>query len=937
MKKILTFALALIASASLMAKDVTCINLYRYIYTDYATGDPYYSVQFGDEDWNSYYFGFKDAVGPMIGQIYTMDDMIAEQTYASINYKQDPITTVSFQRNYEGLQEQFAISVTTESGAQYNLTWAAAAIPTKVEPVDLDTTIACDFMDNGPYKTFTPLVKDYNYYDFTIAIAGDLPAVNEQKKYTWKANTVYIGNANFQLPGDWNTKPFDATFTINGVEGGYEGIAEYSMTDGKKYTFNFSYTTPHADETVYLTGYDLKIQTNWDKTVSFSWQNDTYSAQLPINSTDTLGNWKGNDIILNNCSFYQNPYINLGVYAIDSIYVTRTEEGYIRLQTSILCKNNTLYVLDVTNQESPYYVKYDTDGTGVKWQNIPASQYGTGRTMGVRYNNDSIWFNAEPTDEGALGYSIKETYGTYGDPLWAKDSITISYDLNTSWGSPLSVYMAEKYYDAELNVNLSSRSYENVDGDGVWNYDFSYGSYMEGNHYSFKFGIICPITAPAQYRTYTLDDMTEDYRTKGYDPEYNEIKYDVVTLYRELVWPANDAEKFTINVHTTDGKAYKLIYAADTIPVAADTTEFLPIKAKISQEEYWFQFTGDATVNDMSAQYHFQIALVGAEVNPTTFYWKDNTFYKPNTSIYNSTTGTYVEIADAWAQVNVLKENEQNIGYSCDAWIVGYDSICYHAYLKYTVPVAKDTITLNMKNLSITPWTADNKICFNAFDENTRISIVVMGLDTLGEYSSDQVDAPSSNVGIMSPYSNAQGYSSEGVKVEKDGNGYIVVTGNLLCDDDILYEFTLSNEPITYYLGVKNAGGEREWTAMEYYESYGYKADYVRAKVTVVDPEGDVMVSTTESEEGLMSTQNIADIITLDEENNTVTVKANDVVEYYFSWYSYYIYYAIDYGPEPTGWVNVNVNADVNKFMYNGQLIIRKGDKLYNALGAELK
>ena len=930
MKKLLTFALALIASASLMAKDVTCINLYRYVYSD-ASDNPYYSVQFGDENWNSYYFAFKGATGPLPGSTYTMEDMIAEQTYASVNYKQDPITTVSLQRNYDGLQEQFTASVTTESGEQYNLTWAAD-VPTKIEEdKDLDTTIVCDFMDNGYYKTFTPLVRDYNYYDFTIAIAGDLPTVNQQKKYTWKANTVYIGNANFQLPGDWNTKPFDATFTINGVEGGYEGVAEYSMTNGKKYTFNFKYTIPVAKETVYLSGYDLKIQTNWDKTVNFSWQNDTYSAQLPINSTDTLGNWKGKDIILNNCSFQLiATYTNLGVYAIDSIYVTRTEEGYIRLQTSILCKNNTLYVLDVTNQESPYYVKYDTDGTGVKWQNIPAAQYGTGRTMGVRYNNDSIWFNAEPKDEGAAGYSIKETYGTYGDPLWAKDSITISYDPNTSWGSPLSVYMAEKYYDAELNVNLSSRSYENVEGDGVWNYSFGYGSYMEGNHYSFNFGIYCPIEAPAQYRTYTLGDMTEDYRTKGYDPDYNEIKYDVVTLYRELVWPANDAEKFTINVHTTDGKAYKLIYAADTIPTATDTTEFAPIKAKISQDEYWFQFSGEGVAD--GSQYRIQIALVGEEVDPTTFYWKQNTFYKPNTSIYNSTTGTTIEIADAWAQVNVLKEEEQNIGYSCNAWILGYDGICYHTYLKYTIPVAEDTVTFAMKNLSITPWTADNKICFSAFDENSRISIVVLGLDTLGEFSSDQVDALSSNVAIITPYHSAQGYSSEGVKVEKDNNGYIVVTGNILCDDDVLYEFTLSNEPITYYLGIKNADGEREWTAMEYYEQNGYKADYVRAKVTVVDPEGDVMVSTTASEEGLKSTQNIADIITIDSDNNTVTVKANDEVEYYFSWYAYSIYYAVDYG-QPAGIHNTKAQTPVIKRIENGNVIIERNGRKYNVLG----
>ncbi|MBQ0075831.1 MAG: hypothetical protein KBS69_01660, partial [Bacteroidales bacterium] len=38
----------------------------------------------------------------------------------------------------------------------------------------------------------------------------------------------------------------------------------------------------------------------------------------------------------------------------------------------------------------------------------------------------------------------------------------------------------------------------------------------------------------------------------------------------------------------------------------------------------------------------------------------------------------------------------------------------------------------------------------------------------------------------------------------------------------------------------------------------------------------------------------------------------------------------------PTGLINVNANANANKFMYNGQLIIRKNGKTYNAVGVEL-
>ena len=60
----------------------------------------------------------------------------------------------------------------------------------------------------------------------------------------------------------------------------------------------------------------------------------------------------------------------------------------------------------------------------------------------------------------------------------------------------------------------------------------------------------------------------------------------------------------------------------------------------------------------------------------------------------------------------------------------------------------------------------------------------------------------------------------------------------------------------------------------------------------------------------------------------TTTVKDNDI-----SLYAKY--------EQATALINVNDGSDhngknINKFFYNGQLIIRKGDKLYNAVGAEL-
>ncbi len=922
MKKILTFALALMASASLMATDVTGTNLYRYVYTDYATGNPYYSLQINDADWNSYYFGFKDANGPMVGQTYTLDDMIADQTYVSINYGREGVLALTLTRSYEGLQEKFNATVTTQSGEQYNISWAAAGIPAEMgADVDLDTTIVCDLRDNGSYKTFTPLVNDYNYYNFTIAFTGDMPREGETLLYKWKNNKVYIGNANFSLPNDWNTKPFDAQYEIKGIAGGWEGTAEYSMTDGHKYIFNFIYTTPVAEETVNLSGYDMKIN-NWG-TIVFAWQGEGYSANLAINSADTIGNWKGNDIILSNCSFqYAATYTDLGVYAIDSIYVTRTEEGYIRLQTSILCKNNTLYVLDITNQESPYYVKYDVDGTGVKWNYIPAAQYGTGRAMGLRYNNDSIWFNAQPTDEGADGYSIKEAYGPYGDPLWEKDSISISYDPTSSW-SKLSVYMAEKYYDAIWDVELSNRSYENVEGDGVWNYSFARGSYTEGDRYAFNFGIYGPITAPKQYTTYTLDGMTNDYRTKGYDPDYNEIKYDVVTLNRELDWYANEAEKITVNVHTTDGKAYKLTYAAAPIPVATDTIEFAPIKADIRQYEYWFQFEGEGVAN--SANYRFQLALAGEEVVPTTYYWKQNDIYKPGTIIYNSSTGNYVDIADAWTQVNATED-----GYGCNAYVLGYDGHCYHAYLKYTIPVAEDTIQIECKDLVISNY-GQNNINYSAFNNFYQVNINIATADTFGIFR-DEVNPGNCSVGLnFTPFTSSMGYSVDSIEITKDENGIITLTGGILCKDNHYYSLHLTTEVTPYYLGVANEAGTVEWLDMIQGFYQDGRASGAWDVEAVVYDDDKVYINTAKELDGNESIFPFAQMVTIGDQQ----IEKYDTVNFQYNVYYKEVFAtSIKKYQEPTDLKDARFEqVPVVKYIENNRIIIERYGRKYDVLG----
>ncbi len=81
-----------------------------------------------------------------------------------------------------------------------------------------------------------------------------------------------------------------------------------------------------------------------------------------------------------------------------------------------------------------------------------------------------------------------------------------------------------------------------------------------------------------------------------------------------------------------------------------------------------------------------------------------------------------------------------------------------------------------------------------------------------------------------------------------------------------------------------------------------------------------------------MSTQNISDITTIDEAGNMVTVKANDIVEYYFSWYAYSIYYAVDYG-QATGMRNTKAQKQAIKRIENGNVVIERNGRKYNMLG----
>ncbi|MCQ2345388.1 MAG: starch-binding protein [Paludibacteraceae bacterium] len=809
MKKLLAFALALFWGVNLMAETYTwnCPNMSRYYYQQQDSS--YFSVQMSSATYSSITFAlYLPITGPQVGVVYTLDDMVKSQThgYDGNTWSNFNITSAQLVRSYVNGAEKFQATATDEAGNTYNLIWSETLPEGTVDTlmqsaVDYD----CSFDYNG-CAVISPLETDWNNVYCSLVLTAALPENGDVVNYSWTDGTVYASSSSINVPNDWDHHMYDANVTLTGTVNGFTGMAYVSRTDGHCYAFPLSYSRPYAADSVTISGFDMKVQ-NYG-TIVFAWQGEDFTFNFAINSADTFGVWKGNDIILSNCNLSPaGTYESIGIYQFDSIVVTRDAQNNIILDASLLCKNNTKYFVHVSSQESPYYAKYDWDGNGATWRLMHNPTYGNGKMIEFRLAAaDSIWFNAVAEDEGAIGFSIRNAYGTYGDPIWAKDSIQISYDLAYQ---SCYVSLQEKYYDYDLTCTEFTGNYENVNGDGVWCLNFNCGTFP--NRWQAKFGLICDITGPNLYTNYDLLDMTTDYRTGGYDPDFNSLQWTFVRLNREQIWPDQN-DKYTVLAIDQNNKTYRIVYEQTPCPVMLDTINY-NLKADLEQMEYYFRFSSEPDALDGTS---FNLALTG-NIEPTTFYWSTRTIYQPATEI-KVQQGNNPQIADAMVQVNAIEG-----GYTAEAYLRTYARHCYHVMLTYLDPVAEDTIEIAAKDLTIRYSTYDNMMYYSAMNNDYQVDIAIATADTLGVFNAEVSPTDCSVRLNYTPFTSAFGFSAETVTVTRDQNGIITVEGGILCKDNHFYHFVLSSEKTNYFVGTMNDEGIIEWTAMtEFIGTSGY-------------------------------------------------------------------------------------------------------------------
>lgn len=202
MKKSLLFscamAVALSASAATASDEVNITFESSSYHQSYFAGDSdwYTTINVGDYE---FYF---DIIGPETGLVsgkeYTLDDMIAEYSYAidytTVSQLKYASATYKETLNDDGSKEIEAHVVSTD-GTTFNLTgiWAPSDEPEMIRmPEDLETidcVLACEDLDYGP-ETFEARLA-FDGEDVYLESCGYVSYVFQSTiKGTWSGNTL---------------------------------------------------------------------------------------------------------------------------------------------------------------------------------------------------------------------------------------------------------------------------------------------------------------------------------------------------------------------------------------------------------------------------------------------------------------------------------------------------------------------------------------------------------------------------------------------------------------------------------------------------------------------------------------------------------------------------------------------------------------------------
>ncbi len=944
MKKIITFAFALIVSMNLFAYDYDINMSYcnRYYYS---TDGGYYEINMNGDGWG-FQFDIKVPItGPVSGTTYTLNDMMLGEykTYGYQPWNQElvnnNITFTNVAVKYTRIDKQEKVEATIE-GSMYmpgemqpttktfHVVWNGPT-PVNITETVKDTLVA-DVTTDTQIGTYTIQIP-YGTYDYsrltpTVALIGEIPTEGQTKTYTWE-NGIYIPQTRLS---EYSLIFTDVTAVVTGkANGALDADVTFECTDGKEYKFHLVYAKPHEEESVFIEGINLKESINWDNNTYYQWQDTKYSLYLYMNVAvpAEAGKYiyKGDQIGQSSFSITSPSYLTLDIYEIDSVVITKDVEGLITLKAGILCKNNVKYYLTLTNEIEKFYIKYAWDGKNETWKEMEPQQFGNGSQYSFRYyGSDDVYINKKAEDDQNVEhYSIAANY--YSEPIiWIGDSIQFQYDPTNSL-SKTNIYMQEKHYDAVIYANEANRSYNPAASEyGTYTMNFKAGEFP--TTWTFNFGFLYTgVKGPQQYKTYKLSEMDEN-SCYGYDTLYNRIEYQYAYTIFNKNWP-NSEDQIELCVLDKNNKSYHIFYNQENVPEQTDTINY-NLAADIRQFTAW-QIWESVNADDGTK---LNLALADVPQGPNTYYWPMGDIYPEATEIIKS-DGSRAKIGgcgSAWVQTYMSNWPVSGTD-SAEVWLPTYEGITYHFTLRFTAPTPEDTVEINANDLVITPWESDGCVNFSAFNDDYQVSICIAGEDILGIFK-DEVMADNSTVHMNNaPYTTTFGYSSDSIEVKKDQNENIVLTGNMLCKNNVLYVFNLTTAKTSYFLGVQD-GQNITWTPMEeqFYQSGASSGDW---KATATFDGKGVYINTKAEADG-------HEKFFAAGSDNFITdpkdpIVAGNLVDFTYNIYQKWI---VAIKSQQTGLNSIYSNKkNVVKALRDGKIVIEKDGVRYNVTGTKLR
>ena len=790
-------------------------------------------------------------------------------------------------------------------------------------------------------------VMQRNFVRPYVATAKKAPAVTTAKKVTAEGDTItlnmdfYVGPEYYEGSGEWFISLGDDEergvkldwYAPQGENN--DGYVGTFTTDDFEVEYSYMWYYDEWYEEVYVEYEDITMTISLDSV-------SEYVDVLKLNAT-ILGD-DGNTYVVSASKEVLTPKETIELTIEDANMVWDADE-----MVSVLTAKNDQMELSLTY--------------AAPWATGPFSMLDVfPEESSVKYNGVALELEsldmlvtATKNEAGAVGYEVEMTLVS-SEPI----------QYNVSMFAQLPVVDTVEIVLENLEVD------ESYAMDGGW--IFLYGS---NDEWDLLAGIY---DWEMKDSTYVGEEYVMFYLTNMVTDHFAE------QVYAELTVTNNPEKGWVIDIvsHCTDNVVYK-VHMVKSIPTPTDTVTIRFDKS--ANAAYYPMINNDLLLANFNEQFYAGIDVVGVELGGS-FTMDD---IDPNYTLIFSDYANRVMVNMADLQGTIYQVGDTTF---IDAEVIGYDSVLYDVQLWHCVPTPTDTVKVDIAAEFINKIENDGYYQLAGYNAENTLYV------SLAPLTDEAVAGTFVNDGVFSRFGEGQYdflcdytaiYKNENgeavpypiekctMNVTMADNGDITATATFIATDSIQYEVTMTsayNEHLDY--DVETGAVNRTYTAKDkvkldpdnsdcYFEVEAadgsdicalyffceeldkeitiqpgtYTIDDTEDYMTVLASIGVMGTSIYPSFYGYLSEDGkgivtplyflVGGTVVVENRNGKLYIEINAVN-------SYDVPIHIVYDASATGIENVTAETvNTEKVIQNGQLLIIRNGKAYNAIGTRVK